>query len=291
MLEVEKCPICGDARKEKIVKAPYFRGKKEEFQIVECQNCALRYTSPRPEDGELGAYYEEENYISHTDSKESLMDKIYAKVKAVSAQKKLGLIESYASKGSLFDFGAGTGYFAKAAADRGWSAGGFEPSEKARETSRNNYSVELSDSIDSLKESSADAISMWHVLEHLPDLKGDLGKISKGLKPGAYLFIAVPNHESWDAKHYKSNWAAYDVPLHLYHFKKNNIKELGREFGLDLVEVKNMPYDAFYVSLLSEKNRAGKPNPLKAFAVGIWSNLKGSSSKNMSSLIYVLKKK
>jgi 2-polyprenyl-3-methyl-5-hydroxy-6-metoxy-1,4-benzoquinol methylase len=294
MIEIKSCPICEGSSFSDVFKASYFRGKAELFQIQECDSCKLWVTNPRPEGAELEAYYESEDYVSHTDKKETLVDKVYHMVRSFAVKSKLGLVNKHnTEKGNLLDYGAGTGFFLASAKKNGWNVHGVEPSAEARKNAKEANGVELHDpeKYDWTKKAHLDCISMWHVLEHLPELNRDLQNFTDALKPGGCLIIAVPNHESEDAKHYKEDWAALDVPLHLWHFKKRNLQAIADKFNYDLVDIQNMPFDAFYVSMLSEKNQTGKVNYPKAFLTGLSSNIKGSSAKNQSSLIYVLRKR
>jgi hypothetical protein len=109
------------------------------------------------------------------------------------------------------------------------------------------------------------------------------------LKPSGTLIVAVPNFKSFDAKHYGSFWAAYDVPIHFWHFSKKAIKMLFEKEGIQLEKVLPMKFDSFYVSLLSEKYKHGKMNFVKAFFVGLQSNIKAKQNSEYSSHIYVLK--
>ncbi len=293
MVNEKNCPVCGASSFRTVREAPYFRGKKETFTIQECQQCKLWITNPRPDDDELGQYYESEDYVSHTDKRETLIDRIYHLVRNVAVKGKVKLINKYQpEKGSLLDYGAGTGFFLKAAKDNGWEVQGIEPSAEARKNAAKNHKLELIDpeKYDWTAQQKIDTITLWHVLEHLPNLKEHLRNFHSVLKVGGNLIIAVPNHESHDAIKYADNWAALDVPLHLYHFKKRNINDLANEFGFTVREIRNMPFDAFYVSMLSERIAKGKANYLQAIWTGMVSNLKAISSKNASSLIYILEK-
>jgi hypothetical protein len=103
------------------------------------------------------------------------------------------------------------------------------------------------------------------------------------------MFVAVPNFKSYDAAYYKEFWAAYDVPRHLWHFSQKTIHTLFDAVDLKVVKTYPMKYDSFYVSLLSEKNKKGTYNFMKAFLVGLRSTLKAIKTKEYSSLIYELK--
>ncbi|HAD97071.1 MAG TPA: hypothetical protein DCG19_06665 [Cryomorphaceae bacterium] len=293
MVEEKNCPVCGASSFKTVRNAPYFRGEKEYFTIQECQECKLWITNPRPEDDDLGKYYESEDYVSHTDKKESLIDKVYHLVRNIAVKGKIRLINDVvAQKGKLLDYGAGTGFFLKAAQDNGWQVTGVEPSAEARRNAKENHNLDLvdPDSYDWSSENKLDCISLWHVLEHLPNLSNHIKNFHTALRAGGKLIIAVPNHESYDAQKYGNAWAALDVPLHLYHFKKKNLEDIAERFGFRVKEIRNMPFDSFYVSMLSEKIARGKINYFRAVWTGLISNLKAASQKNASSLIYLLEK-
>lgn len=291
MKEVQDCPICGCKERKEVFKAPFFRGEREFFAIQECVNCKFWYTSPRPKDADLGQYYEQENYVSHSDKGGGLFDVAYRSVRKIALKSKVRLVQKYVKKGSkVLDYGAGGGAFVKVLLEAGFNAQGVEPSEVARENAMAVHNLELKtlEHLDAHKDY-FHLISMWHVLEHLPNLHKHMKDFSQALASKGFLVVAVPNHESLDAKYYREHWAALDVPLHLYHFKKRNIKQLAEMHDFEVVEIKNMPFDSFYVSMLSEKIK-GSNNNIKALATGLKSNLK-AGDENASSLIYILQKK
>lgn len=261
----------------------------EEFSLVQNKEYGFLETVPQPEEVDLSKYYESEEYISHTDSKKGLLPFLYQSVKKYSLAKKVSLISKLnEGKGSLLDIGAGTGEFLKIAKDKGWSVQGVEVNKKAREFA-SNKEVVLYENLDTVLGSQFDVVSLWHVLEHLPNLKDTVTKIESLVKPGGTLFIAVPNFNSLDAKHYKEFWAAYDVPRHLWHFSMESMRKvISDEFNL--IHVRAMPFDAFYVSLLSEKYKTGNKFSLRAFWIGLRSNMSANRTKEYSSLLYCFKK-
>lgn len=292
MKNISSCPLCGGSSLKSVRKAPYYRGKHEEFNIDECGACGFWFTNPQPEGSGLAAYYESDDYVSHTDGAGSLLDLVYSKVRNYALNKKLALVGgAVKQKNILLDYGAGTGAFLSKAKAEGWVVKGVEPSEIARGNAEAKGVDLLSvENRNDVQDFSCSAISLWHVLEHVPDLKESMMYFNAKLEEGGVLFIAVPNHESYDAEYYENNWAALDVPLHLWHFSKKDIKTLAEEAGFTLEKTHNMPFDSFYVSLLSEKIRKSSFGAIRAFYRGLLSNIKGGSRKNMSSLIYQLRK-
>jgi len=264
---------------------------KEEFELIENLEFGMLVTSPQPATFELAKYYETEEYISHTDTKRNLFEKVYHLVREYAIKNKVALLNKEQTKGSLLDVGCGTGDFLNAAKNNGWKVTGIEPNEKARVIANTKTDNKVFDTLklESLPTESFDVISLWHVFEHLPELENHIQVFKKLLKPNGSLIIAVPNHKSFDAKYYKEFWAAYDVPRHLWHFSQNSIKRLFDKFQMNVIKTLPMKFDAFYVSLLSEKIKTGKQNPFNAFLIGLRSNLKAKQSSEYSSLIYVLK--
>src|SRR5690554_555171 len=260
---------------------------KENFELEYNSEYDLFKTNPIPEN--LDKYYQSEDYISHTDSKRSLFEKLYHLVKQYTLSQKEKLISSYVkNKGNLLDIGAGTGDFLAYAKSKKWEVVGIEPSQKAKELAQKK-GVSFVDNTEELSDNSFDVITMFHVLEHVEDLDKQLSELKRISKPNGIIIVAVPNYKSYDAEYYKEFWAAYDVPRHIWHFSKTSIKKLFAKQGIQLIKTKPMYFDSFYVSLLSEKYKNGKMNFIKAFLIGLKSNLKGMSSKEFSSHIYVLK--
>lgn len=247
-------------------------------------------TFPRPEPEELHKFYQSEKYISHTDSSASLFDKIYQKVKSYMADKKLKWIEKECrGKGAILDIGAGTGDFLVRAEKRGWEIAGVEPNSDARKLA-SKKGVTLNDSTANFRAGAFDVITMWHVLEHVPDLEAQIRELKRLLKRDGLIIVAVPNYRSYDAQKYKENWAAYDVPRHLWHFSQNGIRKLFSGEGFKIDRTRGLMFDAYYVSLLSEKYR-GSSFPLKGLLTGLVSNLKAQRTSEYSSLAYFIRKK
>lgn len=264
---------------------------KEIFDLYYDEELDMLITSPQPELQNLGKYYESEDYISHTDNKRSLFEKAYHFVKNIALQNKLNLINSeQPKKGKLLDIGAGTGDFLLTAKNYGWETIGVEPSERAKNIAKQK-GISFVEEIDSLENNSLDVITMWHVLEHVPDLEFQIQELKRLLKPTGTLIVAVPNYKSFDANHYQTFWAAYDVPIHFWHFSKKSIQLLFERVDMKLEKILPMKFDSFYVSLLSEKYKTGKMNYIKAFLIGLKSNWKAKKTNEFSSHIYVLKNK
>lgn len=261
---------------------------KETFELLYEEDLDMLITHPQPSLEKLPSYYESVDYISHTDGNKSLFEKMYQFVKGIALKNKLKLINTESAKGRILDIGAGVGDFLSVCKNDGWEIIGIEPSEKAKAIAIKK-GVSFVEHLSELESNSFDVITMWHVLEHVPDLENQIKELKRLIKPNGTIIIAVPNFKSFDAKHYGAFWAAYDVPIHLWHFSKTAIKKLFSKENLELVKVLPMKFDSFYVSLLSEKYKTGKMNFIKAFYIGLKSNWKGDRNAEYSSHIYVIK--
>lgn len=259
----------------------------ETYSLLYNKEYDLLVTNPVPEN--LASYYESDEYISHTDSKQSLFDRVYQLVRNYTLQKKIKLINSFNTKSkTILDIGAGTGDFLATCKKNNWKVSGVEPSEKARKISEEK-NIELLSDISEINNQLFDVITMWHVLEHVPNLSEYIHQLKSLLKENGVLVIAVPNYKSYDANYYKEFWAAYDVPRHLWHFSKTSIEKLFSKVSMEVVKILPMKFDSYYVSLLSEKYKSKKMNPIKTFFVGFRSNWYGKRKKEYSSHIYILK--
>ena len=257
------------------------------FEVMQHKEYEMLVTSPVPTN--IEDYYKSEAYISHTDSKKTIFDKVYQVVKNRTLKQKLLLLNSFKSGSkSVLDFGAGTGDFLKTCKNNNWHVLGVEPNLEARENAAKK-GIHLKENLFDVTNQKFDVITLWHVLEHVENLKSTIKTLKNLLHPKGRVVVAVPNYKSYDAKFYKEHWAAYDVPRHLWHFSQKAIHKLFLEAEMIVEETLPMKFDSYYVSLLSEKNKTGKSNPIKAFYRGFLSNRRAKSTTEYSSLIYVIK--
>ncbi|MES2003562.1 MAG: class I SAM-dependent methyltransferase [Bacteroidota bacterium] len=290
------CPCCGSASVFPALSAKDHTVSGELFEIWHCDECSARFTQRVPVLAEIGAYYQSASYVSHSDTAKGFVNRLYHQVRNHTLQSKKKLVQQLTGKetGSLLDVGAGTGAFSHTMQSAGWKLTALEPDDTARQNAQNKYGLTLEspEKLFSLQANQFDAITMWHVLEHVHDLHGYLTQFHTLLQPGGRLIIAVPNYTSYDAAVYKEYWAAYDVPRHLYHFSPKSMEMLGNAHGFSLADTLPMWYDSFYVAMLSEQYRNGSGNIFGACWNGMLSNLKAlRNKKRCSSVIYVFSKK
>ncbi|MBU0489938.1 MAG: class I SAM-dependent methyltransferase [Bacteroidetes bacterium] len=293
MEELKYCPVCQQEVFEKHLECKDHTVSGEMFIVVKCASCGFLFTNPRPDKTNIGKYYKAESYISHTDTSKGLISKLYKKVRNITIKKKYNLVMKVSgSPASLLDIGCGTGFFLSYCQEKGLAVQGVEPDEEARKYGAEKYGLYVfeEDWLRQVPDRKFDVVTMWHVLEHVHELKTRMETVRRILNPGGTVIIAVPNAESPDAQYYTEKWAAYDVPRHIYHFSKKDITRLVETFGFDVVGIKPMKFDSYYVSMLSEKIKGNKLGFVKGMFIGLQSNLKASGKQpNHSSLIYVLK--
>ena len=264
----------------------------EEFQLRYNNEFEMLETYPQPNQEKLPLYYKSDDYISHTGSKRNIFEKVYHFVKIFSIKRKLRLLKNVSPEGKrLLDVGCGTGDFLKSAYKNKWDIAGIEPNINARKLAnlKTNNSVFDIDQLYNYQQNSFDAITLWHVLEHLPNTDDQMAVFKNLLKQNGVLILAVPNFKSHDALYYKNYWAGFDVPRHLWHFSKSSISKIVERQNMKVIKTIPMFFDAYYVSLLSEKYKTGSLNPFKAFWTGLISNLKAKRNGEYSSLIYIIK--
>lgn len=294
-VHLECCPLCGGKDLGRVMVCEDRFASHEEFEVVCCNRCGFRMTQDVPSEEEIGSYYIAQDYISHTDTKEGLMSRIYHRVRSLMLGQKAALIErELPKKGNLLDIGAGTGYFAAFMRERGWQVTAIEKSQDARKFAKEQFRLDIlpSEAIEELPSSRYDAITLWHVLEHLEQLDHVWDRLMEMLRPEGRLVIAVPNHVSLDAAYYGSDWAAYDVPRHLWHFSPETLEAWAVKKGFVLTGCHRMVFDSFYVSMLTEKQKGRSLYFIRGLWTGFLSFLSAlRNRRRCSSLIYVLKKK
>lgn len=290
--ELEKiltCPVCEKKSQKNHIEGLDHNVSGKKFTITECVKCGFRFTNPRPKEEYIYKYYQSKNYISHSSTKKGLINKVYHRVRYYQFYKKLKIIEQSTKieKGKILDIGCGTGDFLKHMVSAGWVADGVETDNGAREVAEIKLCKKLKENLALIKgEDKYDVITMWHVLEHVYDVKEYLKSVCKLLKKGGVLLVGVPNCESYDAKKYKESWVAYDLPIHLSHFRKKDIVKLSKKCNFKIKDIKPLFFDAYYISMLSSR-KAGSSS-LLGFLHGFISNLKAKKTGEYSSLMYLL---
>jgi 2-polyprenyl-3-methyl-5-hydroxy-6-metoxy-1,4-benzoquinol methylase len=295
IIHYDNCPVCGSTELKEIFRVKDYTVSNQDFLILECNVCTLRFTQNIPDEHAIQVYYKSENYISHTNTEKGLINRLYhiIRKRTLAGKKKLIRNMTGLSKGAILDLGCGIGSFVNEMKQAGWEATGLEPDADARKMAKELYFLDIGDAghFYQLQAESFDAITLWHVLEHIHDLNVYIRQLKDLLTPKGKLFVAVPNYTSFDAKKYKEYWAAYDVPRHLYHFSPASMKMLMEKHDLKIEKHKPMWYDSFYISLLSSRYKNGNANFIGACFNGMVSDLNTMfNTSKCSSVIYVISK-
>ena len=286
------CPWCGKPSGKTYVRLKDYFLSQEEFDIIECQNCGLLFTAPRPAPDVIGKYYQSDEYYSHQENKKGFVPKVYEMVKTLNVKNKVNMALQGLTKGKLLDIGCGVGDFLCGVKAKGWDVMGIEPSDAAKDLAEKRLGFRPLAPVDStsLEDASFDVITLWHVLEHVDDLKFQTSEIVRLLKPGGRLVIALPNYQSFDCQYFNDKWAAWDVPRHLNHFSPDTLRSIICSVGFSYIDTKKLVWDAYYISFLSERY-CGRSLPLIRGAwVGLRSNCKARRSGMYSSLVYRFEK-
>ncbi len=284
-----RCPLCGHTETETFLQSKDYSYSKEDFKIESCKSCGFKFTNPIPTEESIGNYYKSDIYISHNDSNKGLMNKVYKWVRKRAIKSKERIVSDLTSQKNILDIGCGTGDFLGFCKEHGWSTKGLEPDPGAREKCLSKgIDVANIDELHNPNFHKVNVITMWHVLEHVYHLQRDFKRMVDLLEDNGVMVIAVPNHISYDAKKYHEFWAAYDLPIHLYHFKPKDIELLAEQHHLKFERMIPMKWDAYYVSMLSESFKGR--NKWLGLKTGFLSNMKAKNGE-YSSQIYILRKK
>lgn len=295
MIHYSECPVCKGGQINLAFSAKDNTVSNKNFPIWKCNDCSLLFTQDVPGQDEIGTFYASENYISHSDTRKGVINSLYHTIRKHTLSTKLKLVKSETglTQGNILDIGCGTGAFLNTMKTAGWGITGLEPDENARAKANATYQLNAMPSAElfNLPAGSFNAITMWHVLEHVHQLHEYVSQLRQLLSEKGKIFIAVPNYTSYDAAHYKEHWAAYDVPRHLYHFSPQSMKALMNAHGLQVIKMKPMWFDSFYVSMLSEQYKNGRGNMISACWNGLVSNSKTLfHTEKCSSVIYIISK-
>ena len=292
----DKCPLCKSCAIKKRFACVDEFATGETFDIFECTACGLAFTQNVPDEKVIDRYYESPTYISHSNTSKGLVNRVYHIVRRIMLQKKARKVEKLTGlkNGRLLDYGAGTGHFARLMETRGWSVTAIEKNGKARELAHKEFGFEMLpvEALSTIKDKGLDVVTMWHVMEHIQEPDSMWDELRRILADNGVAIVALPNSISYDAFKYREHWAAYDVPRHLWHFTPDTIAQWGSKHGFTLEKQYTMPFDGFYISMLSEQYKGSRLHTIRGF----WNGFKGwmaqcRRSSASSSIIYVFKKK
>ncbi|HUW93232.1 MAG TPA: class I SAM-dependent methyltransferase [Bacteroidales bacterium] len=295
MADPTRCLVCGSEALIYHFSAVDSLVSGETFRIMRCGDCGFIFTANPPDKERIGTYYLSDDYISHTDRKRNVTEALYHFARRFMLGRKAKLVTGVCRKksGTLLDIGSGTGYFAAFMEEKGWKVKGVEISDMARNYSVSRFGIDAvpPDAVRNLADKSVDCITLWHVLEHFYDPDHWMKEIARILKDDGKCIMALPNINSADSKRFCNNWAALDVPRHLWHFGPETLNKFVQQRGFRCTMSKGMPLDLFYISIISYKNSRTRLAFIRGIATGTFLAIRNIFIRNSSSsLIYVIEK-
>lgn len=290
------CPLCGASGQLPYANCTDFAVSKESYTLLRCPECGVVYTLDPPSESEMKRYDKLYQKLKLGDSPSGLTGRLYYRVRSRMLRKKARIVErqAYRTGGSLLNYGAKTGFFSHIMERRGWKVTSVEKYHEERIFSLEMFHHRMIDvpEMDSLHDGTFDVITLWHVFEHSHNPNGLLDRFYELLRPGGILVMACPNVRSTDAMHYGPYWAAYDVPRHLWHFDPISLSKLAHRHGFTLMHHERLPYDSFYISILSERNLRHRMSFIRGMLNGYHSWFVSLTRRNKSSsLVYVFRKR
>lgn len=291
-VHLDQCPLCHSKALTPVFSVRDHQVSGEYFTLAKCAGCNFLFTQDHPDAAHSGPYYASSDYVSHSDTQAGLINTLYHWVRQWMLNRKRRLVHQLVPGDKILDYGCGTGYFLNAMQLSGWQVTGMDVSAEAARVAHEKFGINVQP-VEHLSRfrNEFQVITLWHVLEHVHELKSTLRHLHTALTAGGYLILALPNHHSVDAEVYGASWGGYDVPRHLWHFRAETILLATKNlFAIQAMQM--LPFDAFYVSLLSEKYRqTGWLGVVRAFWIGARSWIAGVSNvKRASSVVYVFKK-
>lgn len=295
MVHHSQCPLCRSGNITFYLGSEDYFLSSAIFNLWKCSSCSFIFTQDHPDETESAAYYDSPEYISHNDSSSGFADSLYRLVRSIMLKRKTRLAKKSKAQGSgsILDIGSGSGYFAAAMKKEGWKVTGVEINAAIREYSAKRYGLEIypPSALFTFGNESFDCITLWHVLEHFIDVDSYAKEIHRILKSQGTCIVALPNSASYDALHYKSFWAAWDLPRHLWHFNPETFTLFCNKHGFSVRSIKLLPADVFYISWLSEKYMKTPFSFVRGMFKALFFSIKTVVSVNRgSSLVYVLTK-
>lgn len=239
----ECCPACGSRHAR-----PLFRGSDRlygttdrDFSVIECSGCRLLRMHPWPTVAELQQYYPDTYWFAPRENSVSRMEEAYRRfVLGDHVRFVAGAIRP--EGGPVLDVGCGGALFGRLLREKGYRVFGLDFSRQAAEVALKQNGVAVVPGLLSsapFKDGSFNAITMFHVLEHLYDPGAYIEAAWRLLKPGGRLIVQVPNAASWQFLFFGEHWNGLDVPRHLIDFRASDIRSLLQQKRLEVLRTKH----------------------------------------------------
>lgn len=200
---------------------------KGQYNIYQCDSCGLAFTYPQPES--IDEQYNSSYFDLYRKRRQFRLNR---------GNERLKKIELLMEPGRLLDIGCSLGYFVEAAQIRGWKSSGIEISPYASEEARNLGLDVRTGVLEDAKypNASFDCITMWDVLEHVPDPTAHMLDVHRILSPGGLVVIGTPNLEHLQFKLHRENWRHLKPAEHIFYFQSASIYHLLKKTGFEVVQ-------------------------------------------------------
>lgn len=239
------CPLCGSTDSRPFIESPDPNPATGGlwFAVVQCQECSLRYTNPRPNIDSIGQFYPTD-YLPHR--------RLHLKKNGTRRWNVLRPLRGKATErrslpwhgeGRLLDFGCGAGGFLARMAEQGWKVTGLDASLLAVKQIREELGLRALQGTlphPELQPESFDVITLWCSLEHVHEPRQILQEAHRLLVPGGRILIVVPNIESWPFRWFGPSWFALDLPRHLIHFEPKTLRAMLELSGFEVGSIRGV---------------------------------------------------
>lgn len=289
------CPLCGAIETVPYATCSDHASSRLQYLLLRCPACGVVFTDNHPEEDEMEQFETLDSQIRRADSPEGITERLYRHVRRRMLRRKAGLVvrQSYRDSGTLLNYGAKRGFFSDHMERKGWKVTSVDRHHENRQFSLEHFHHRMSgmQEMSDFTPETFDVITLWHVFEHENEPERLLDTFHRILRPGGILVMSCPNICSTDAMHYGPYWAAYDVPRHLWHFNPVSLNRLVHRHGFTLMHHEKMPYDCFYISIMSEQYMMHRLAFLRGMAYGLHSWLVSLTRRGRSSsIVYVFRK-
>lgn len=235
----ENCRVCGSKSLRRTdLRTCQDKESLGDFGVLSCTDCGAASTWPSLQPGE---YALEVDSSALTD-KDQTLGWVY---RWFTRQRVRRITAFHGTPGRLLDFGAGACAFANAMHGAGWCVTALEPNAENRSFAASG--VEFVEEVAEVGVGDFDVITLWHVLEHLPEPRQVLADLVGRIRPSGMLFVSVPDFGSLQARIGGQFWTYLDVPHHVVHLCHESM--LALTGGLPLMAAKiyrgSLEYEPF----------------------------------------------
>jgi SAM-dependent methyltransferase len=268
-LEAVDCGLCGSNRYEPfLTRGDLLLFIPGDFHYVKCLDCGLVYLNPRPTADSMDEIYPRD-YHQYSFGYGRDFYNPFRAMRYYGLKKRVRAIQKIKNTGKLLDVGCSSGDFLFVAREMtDWDVHGVEPSHSASRYAKEQLGLDVyNGSLEQapFSDDTFDIVTIWNVLEHLPDPLSSLKRINSLLRQDGLLVLNTPNLGSLDARIFGHYWTGFEIPRHFYVFSRITLKETLQKAGFKLMKTQCIyGSHAYFMTGLSFKLRSlmNPPQPL-----------------------------